>query len=94
MTRLNTLSELVNAHSKATVTIPIVLNFRIKVFSMLCGNKSWVTAAEQFKTSESAVDIVAANTPASTKPTRAGGNNSIAILGNANSASKEPASPR
>ena len=48
---------------------------------------SWVTAAEQLNTNESAVDIVAAKMPAKIKPTSTGGNNCCAMVGSANSAS-------
>ena len=42
----------------------------------------------------SAVDMVAAKIPASTRPTSTGGSSSTAIIGNASSASKEPLSAR
>src|SRR5690606_22630535 len=92
MTRLNTLCLLTNAQpSAARVTITVAI-LSSNVRSIFCGSKSCVSAAEQFKTNESAVDMVAAKMPASTSPTSTGGNNCSAMVGNASSASKAPVS--
>ena len=94
ITILNTLWLLFNAIASEVNVIAMVDNLSSHVFSMVCGIRSCVSAAEQLSINESAVDMVAANMPASIKPTSAGDNNCIAIVGNASSASKLAASGR
>ena len=81
ITKAKTLWLLIKAQRSAPTVTAIVVAFIKTVLSILCGNKSWVIAAEQPRINESAVDMVAAKIPANIKPTNAGGNRCSAIVG-------------